>query len=138
MRAARSTLTAVFLGGLLAGVVGCGGGSGPAWGMDPDIVGIWDLIEMTEDGVPLFFRGKVMRFEAGGALRSDSFSGQWSIGTYRTRPGKLNYTITDSSDPDNINRTFTLTYDVSGGTLVIEGRSEGAYYVSTFTRIGLP
>ena len=89
-----------------------------------------------EDGFPVFFRGKTMSFAADGAMRSDTFSGAWSIGTYRTRPGKLNYTITDSSDPSNIGVRSTITYAVVGNTLTLEGPAEGHYYVTIFRRSG--
>jgi hypothetical protein len=117
----------------IVALTGCGGGDAP-WGVDPAVVGAWRIVDMTVDGYPALFADRVLRYNADGTWRSDSADGGWSTGTYGTRSGWLNYRIDASDDPGNVGDEYTYRYSVAGATLVIEGRYERHYYVSTFAR----
>jgi hypothetical protein len=118
----------------LAVLTGCGGSSGP-WAIDPEFVGAWNQIGLTEDGFPAYFIGKVMTFRDNGTWRSDSADGGWSRGGYRTREGRLNYWIKASDDPSNVGGNYNFAYEVTGLQMTISGRMSGRYYVATFARV---
>jgi len=117
-----------------AALTGCGGGD-ILWGIDPDLVDSWRQVDLTEDGFPVLFDPKTMIFRDDGTWRSDSDDGGWSTGGYQTRPGRLNYRIDASDDPDNVGHEYTFDYAVTPTHMTISGRMSGHRYVATFARL---
>ncbi len=132
----RRVLVGLGAGLIVVAAGGCGGGTDVPWGVDPDIVARWDMRDLTEDGVPAYFMHRVIEYRADGTWRSDAADGDWSRGTYQTRSGRLNYRINAASKPNTVGDEYTFDYSVTDGTLIIEGRHMGHYYVSTFVDIG--
>jgi len=131
MRKALCLLAALASLGPALLLSGCGGSAEP-WSIDPAIVGIWDMTDLTEDGFQTYFLHKVIVYRADGTWRSDTADGSWSEGGYQTRGGRLNYWIDASDDPGNVGHEYTFGYQVSLGTLTISGHLSGHYYVATF------
>lgn len=137
MRCWRAVL-GLATGLVVVAVGGCGGGIDVPWDLDPDIVARWDMRDLTEDGQPAWFEPRVIEYRADGTWRSDTADAEWSRGAYRTRAGRLNYWINAASKPNKVGEEYTYDYSVTNGTLIIEGRYMGHYYVSTFVDIGAP
>lgn len=114
-------------------LAGCGGDPGE-WGVDPQLVGSWELVEIMEDGFPTLFDPKLMVFRANASWRSHSADGSWSRGRYRTREGKLNYWINASDDPENVGGNYVFRYEVAGNSMSISGHMYGHHYVAIFRR----
>jgi hypothetical protein len=128
-------LTWLLLALLVLSVVGGCGGAGALWGIDPELVGAWRQTDLTEDGFPAYFVGKTMAFRDDGSWRSDSADGGWSTGGYQTRPGRLNYWIDASDDPDNVGHNYRFAYTANAPYMTISGHMSGHYYVAYFARL---